>query len=231
MNIGYYLDRYEHCARTVAVSFVETAEELRLAELEGHSVTLWVNLPDGVREVGYEWGDQAAAAFALVKGGNLLDYTQGCGDGSPYLTGSEAECLVAGRLLVSSQKEDNEKCRLEAERAFERQAHLLGLWGELQKLSCGSWGPAEQARYEELTRKVDSALVRAEADERAEAEETGILARLIRHYRRGMNPLRSLRRECGGEWSFWRECPPEELWKTASVFHGDGWWVVWQKPD
>lgn len=68
------------------------------------------------------------------------------------------------------------------------------------------------------------------ANERADADKTGILRRLLRHYRSQQNPLRSLRREKGGTWTFHREVPDSsKLPEGTVIYHGDNWWVTWIK--
>lgn len=65
------------------------------------------------------------------------------------------------------------------------------------------------------------------ANQRADADETGILRRLLKHYRKRQNPLRSLRKEKGGVWTFHREYP--EVGPDTVIYYGEGWWVTWKK--
>lgn len=186
-----------------------------------HIFTPWGE--DGVKSPPYSWGDQAADSFALVVGGKVIDSVKGQGDTTPYLTESDAKCLADRKLYTSCQMQDEHEERADWDARFIRAAERIGIWEEYLSVINGGYTPTRNERADALSRKIEAEMVRLEADERAEEDPTGILKRLLRHYRGNMNPLKTLRKELGGVWTFHRECPEET---TGSVYHGDNWYVT-----
>ena len=119
----------------------------------------------------------------------------------------------------------------EEEQAFMDMLGRLGLENEFYDLNNAPYSAQNQGKIEQITRMVNEAIALAKANARAIADATGILQRLLSHYRRGMNPLRSLRREKGGTWTFHREDPRRDgnMTENTVVYHGDNWWVTWVK--
>ncbi len=212
---------------------VKTLADYLYARFVSGNFTPWSEIKDGVHEMPYEWGDQAAASFALVIGGKLVDSITGCGDGTPYLTESEEKCFADRKLHTSCSMEDERAEQEEAQEKFFAAAKRLGVpLEEKYRRLCppGGW-------TEELEKEIEAEVVRFDSDQRADADKTGILRRLLNYYRKGQNPLPTLRTEKGGEWKFIREFPhhlytEENEWKLPEgtvVFKGDNWWVVWER--
>lgn len=183
-----------------------------------HNFTPWGK--DGVHSPPYRWGDQSADSFVLVKDGRVTDSVKGQGDTTPYLTESDAKCIADGKLYSSCKMQDEYEEHLE----WEREAKRIGLWERYRNLHDVEDSESRKAAFAEIDRKVNEAIVRQYADERANQDSSGILKRLLNHYRKSMNPLKTLRKEFGGIWTFHRGCPEES--PIGFVYHGDNWYVT-----
>lgn len=194
---------------------VGTLEEYLLALFVDRHFECWSDMVDGVHKMPYQWGAQAATSYALVISGKLVSEVTGCGEWAPFLVESREKCLADRRLYTSCDKEDEES----EERDFSRVADKLGFSGKVLT--------------DDERRVVGLELRREYADANAEVDDTGILRRLLDHYRQGLNPLRSLRREKGGTWSFHREYPMHlhgedcSLPVNVKLFAGEDWYVSW----
>ncbi len=207
---------------------VKTLEEYLEARFLWDSFTPWSSMKDGIHKMPYQWGDQAADSFALIKEGKLVDSSTGCGDRTPYLTESEEKCLAEGRLYTSNQMYDNSAEQAEYENDFWSVAKRLGLEDEYDRLCRAEYSESNQKKLSELARRIDAQMFHEYANQRADKDKTGVLRRLLKHYRHGQNPLKSLRKEKGGEWRFHRDFP-SDLSDRAVIYHGENWWVSWVK--
>jgi hypothetical protein len=214
--------------RTREVVFVENEESHRKAILDGHTMHYFSDISDGVHEVDFQWGDQAATAFLLIKDGKKVDYIAGCGDRTPYLTESNEKCLADGQLHHSDSMTDAVIAQGEYEDAFWATAERIGVADQYRTTLNAEYSEDNNKISGAIARRINEAMVREEANSRADADKFGILRRLLKHYRKHQNPLRSLRKEKGGVWTFHRE-KPSNLPAGAEVFFGDNWWVVWVK--
>lgn len=221
----------DHGMSAHAWESVETLAEYLSAKFVWNQFIPWSTMKDGVHEMSYQWGDQAAASYALIKGGKLIDSIMGCGDGTPYLTESEEKCLADGQLHTSDRRSDDAAERSEEEEKFRATAERMGVWEKYMDLALsndysGDHYDNQKEQLKKLAYQIESKMKLLEADKRAQSDKTGILRRLLNHYRKGQNPLRSLRREKGGVWTFHRGNP---LTTDTLNFQGDGWWVSWKK--
>jgi len=172
--------------------------------------------------LGYEAGDQDAAAFAVLdKDGKILSEVSGCGDRTP------CPIETVDGWEFSTSREEQMREQDEYNRAFDAAAEKLGLLEEYRWV-VANYSERNNARCDVLARKIMNEVTKTAADARAKADETGILRRLLDHYRSRMNPLRSLRQEKGGTWEY-RRYEPTNLPADVVVFYGDNWWVIWAK--
>jgi hypothetical protein len=204
---------------------VHTLEEYLIARFVNENFTRWDSMADGVHRMPYHWGDQDADSYVLIIGGKLIDWATGCGDQTPYLLGTDEQMIADRKLHYSSLFEDRREESKKSDKLFWATAEKLGMAAEIKRLRLeGKYGEAEP-----LCHEVSVALILVEADERADADKTGILKRLIRHYRDRKNPLASIRNEYGGKWTYYHKEPNEIFPENSMIFHGDNWWVVWEK--
>lgn len=223
---GYTVE--QHGAHAHDWKTVETLADYLSARFLNNSFTPWSSMKDGVHNMPYSWGDQAAESYALIINHKLVDAVTGCGDRTPYLTESSEKCLADGKIYYSDSMTDAVIAQRKYEDSFFATADRLGLTDEYTVLCRAEYSKVNSEKISTLTRKIEVAMLRFEADARANADKTGILRRLLKHLRRHQNPLRSLREEKGGMWKFHRE-KPTNLPENAEVFFGDNWWVVWVK--
>ena len=200
-------------ARVASIYTVEQAMEKGEKHPSGNGKVL-VNL-------GLDAGDQAADAFAVLdKDGNILVEEAGCGDGTPY------PIQTTDGWDFSCERDDVAKEMVEYEDSFWKAAEKIGVAEQYRNIN---WNiDSQRDKGEKLSRQIQTAMSRTDADARANADKTGVLSRLLKHYRKHMNPLKSLRSEKGGTWTFHRE-QPLDLSEDSVVYHGDAWWVVWVK--
>jgi hypothetical protein len=174
--------------------------------------------------LGLEAGDQAADAFAILdKDGNILTEVGGCGDRTPYPIQTE------DGWNFSSSADDDARANFESEQEFWRVAEQIGVADQYRTALEAEYSESNNKLCAAIARRIHEAVAREEADSRADADESGILRRLLEHYRDHKNPLKSLRRENGGTWTFHRQMPTNVPLVGAEVFFGDNWWVVWVK--
>jgi len=225
---GYYIDRPFQGTKEIVL--VESEDSHQLAILDGQEIVYFADMGDGVHRLPYRWGDQAAAAYILIKDGKKADYIQGCGDGTPIIVESDEKCMADGKLYSSDKRTERMARQEEEDTAFLEAADRLGVTDEYLRLvnDISDSSDESQAAAGKLARQIDEEVVRFAANARAEADKTGILKRLLKHLRARQNPLKSLRREKGGVWAFHREWPTN-LPSSAVIYHGDNWWVTWTK--
>lgn len=84
--------------RTETWSEVVTLRDYLTARFSNKSFHPWSERGDGLWEMPYQWGDQAAASFALVLDGKLVNAVTGCGDRTPYLTESVEKCMADRKI-------------------------------------------------------------------------------------------------------------------------------------
>lgn len=221
---GYTVE--QHGAHAHDWKTVETLADYLLARFLNDSFTPWSSMKDGVHSMPYSWGDQAAESYALVIDHKLVDAVTGCGDRTPYLTASHEKCLADGKIHYSDSMTDAVIARGEAEDAFWETAERIGVADQYRATLNAEYSEDNNKISGAIVRRINEAMVREEANSRADADKFGILRRLLDRYRKGQNPLPTLRKEKGGVWMFHRQ-QPSGLPESAEIFCGDNWWVVW----
>ena len=210
-------------------SEVRTLAEYLIARFVHESFTVWSSMKDGVHSMPYVAGDQPAESYVLIKGGKLIDGVTGAGDRTPYLTASDEEILAAGQLKTSCFAYDQMEEAQDEENRFWAAAQKLGVEESYRKLQKLPYSVNTQTQIKALDNKIWGQVVRTKSNERAQKDKSGILRRLLNHFRRGNNPLKSLRREKGGVWKYSTK-EVKDVPANSVVFEGDNWWVVWTKP-
>jgi len=123
---GYTVEN--HGAHAHDWEVVETLGQYLMAQFLNGSFVSWSAMADGVHEMPYCWGCQAAASFALVINHELVDSVTGCGDQTPRLVETREKCLGEKKLFTSSHRED--QAREQQEENDRSNAALKAGWSQ-----------------------------------------------------------------------------------------------------